>query len=86
MTDVVIHSKPSCTYCSRAKEILQDNGIAYTEVTYGPDDPDYAHRVDALKTATHHPTFPQVFIDNSFVGGLDALMTVLPQLVRLEFD
>ena len=70
---VMVHSKPGCPYCVRAKELLDGSGIPYEEVLYDPDAPDYADRRDRLIGATGHRTFPQIFVGERFIGGYTEL-------------
>lgn len=69
----VIHSKPSCPYCVKAKAFLDAHGLGYTEVVYDPASPEYEEKRDALLAITNHRTFPQVFIGERFLGGCTEL-------------
>ena len=33
----VIYSKPNCPYCTKAKDLLNNSRIDYTEITIGKD-------------------------------------------------
>lgn len=63
-----VYTKPGCPYCVRAKNMLEHAGIEYEEVLMKTPD-----EFDALKQKTGHMTVPQVFIDETFVGGSDDL-------------
>jgi glutaredoxin-like protein len=62
--DVVMFTKPGCSFCTKAKKLLDDRGWAYEEI------PASQRRLRAVsgKTST-----PQVFIDGEYVGGSEDL-------------
>jgi peroxiredoxin/glutaredoxin len=62
--DVLLFTKPGCSYCAKAKKLLESRGWAYDEL---PATPRRLRAVSA-KTST-----PQVFIDGEYVGGADDL-------------
>lgn len=67
---VTIYTKFGCGYCYRAKRLLDDKGVAYTEhdVTFGGD-----KRAEMLARAPMASTVPQIFIGERHVGGSDDL-------------
>ena len=69
---VAMISKPGCPYCARAKQLLNDNGIAFEEIVLGND----ATSV-SLKAITGNSTVPQIFFDGENIGGSDDLATYL---------
>ena len=66
---IQIYSKPGCNHCDMAKEFLEERCIQYLEMTLETES-----EVEALKKDTGHRTFPFVFEDGVFVGGLKELM------------
>lgn len=68
--DVVIYTKFGCGYCYRAKRLLDEKGIAYTEhdVTMGGK-----AREEMMARAPMARTVPQIFIGETHVGGSDDL-------------
>ncbi len=73
MAKVEIYTRPFCSYCSRAKRLLDAKGIDYQEheVGYGGADRDLlAHRSNGRTTV------PQIFIDGRHIGGCDDLMAL----------
>lgn len=66
---VEIFTTPSCPFCVRAKRLLQERGIAYSEVDVSTDD---ALRADVMQR-TGRRTVPQIFIDGRSIGGYDEL-------------
>jgi glutaredoxin 3 len=69
---VQIYTKRRCPFCTRAKALLQQKGVAYEEIDVEGDD---ARRV-WLVEATGQMTVPQIFVDGRSLGGfsdVDAL-------------
>lgn len=74
MKPVTIYSKATCPYCIAAKQLLDNKGVAYTEIDVYGMSQDEADAVN-LKT-NHYRTVPKIFIGETFIGGfsdLDAL-------------
>ena len=70
MLRVEIYTKMFCPYCTRAKRLLSDKGVACEEydITLGG-----AKRDEMLGRANGRFTVPQIFIDDHHVGGSDDL-------------
>lgn len=68
--NVEIYTWSSCPYCIRAKGLLNDKGIEFTEY---PIDGDEAARSKMAQRANGGRSLPQIFIDNQHVGGCDDL-------------
>ena len=70
MTAVTIYTKGWCPYCSAAKQLLQNKGIAFDEI-------DIERRPEArremIAKAGGRSTVPQVFVGARHVGGCDDL-------------
>ena len=67
---VEIYTKFACPYCVRAKHLLDSKGVAYDEydVTMGGTRrEEMAHRAPGARTV------PQIFINNTAIGGSDDL-------------
>jgi len=75
MESVVIYSKDNCSWCDKAKALLQQKGYEYKELKYGVD---YTKDELAAKVGPNVKlTTPQVFIDNDLVGGYSDLVVML---------
>ena len=68
---VVIYTKAFCSYCWRAKELLQAKGIEYREI---PVDYGGEAREQMIERANGRTTVPQIFIREWHVGGCDDLV------------
>lgn len=70
MAQVEIYSKVFCSYCSRAKRLLDAKGVAYEEYDITLGGP---KRAEMLQRANGRTTVPQIFIDGRHIGGCDDL-------------
>lgn len=70
MPDVTIYTTPFCSYCYRAKKLLERKGIAYNEIDVSGS---AELRSDMTKRAHGRYTVPQIFIGDRHVGGSDEL-------------
>ena len=69
MRKVTIYTVSGCPYCARAKKILDDQKVVYTEILTDFDSPLMAE----LTAKTSSDTLPQIFMDDVFLGGSDDL-------------
>lgn len=66
---VIMYTSPYCGFCSAAKRLLDDKGVAYSEIdTFA----DKARREEMIERAGRR-TVPQIFIGEHHVGGYDEL-------------
>jgi len=66
---IEIYSTPACSYCRKAKILLDSLDIEYTEYNvYADNDAMAVMREGGYKTV------PQIFIDDVHVGGYDDLL------------
>jgi glutaredoxin 3 len=70
MHEVIVYSTNPCPYCTAAKALLAQRGIAFTEVLISRSD--HGAR-DRLVAETGGYTFPQILIDGNAIGGFDQL-------------
>ncbi|MDH3580766.1 MAG: glutaredoxin 3 [Hyphomicrobiales bacterium] len=80
MTNVTIYTKFLCGFCDRAKRLLTSKGVAFTEhdVTF-----DKRLRAEMAERSGGITTVPQVFVNNTHVGGSDEL-AALDESGRLD--
>ena len=67
---IEIYTRPGCGYCSAAKSLLTRKKAAFTEFDVAKDP---ALRQVMWDRAGVGSTFPQIFIDQTHVGGCDEL-------------
>lgn len=71
MHSVEIYTKMGCSFCTRAKHLLDAKGVKYHE---HPVDFGGALRQQMIERARGRSTVPQVFIGDRHVGGCDDLI------------
>ena len=72
--DIAVFSRPGCSYCVRAKQILDNAGLDYEELVLNRD---YTDRT--LRAISPVVTYPQIFINGEHIGGADALESWIGQ-------
>ena len=71
--NVEIYTWRSCPFCIRAKRLLDQKGIEYTEYAI---DGDEAARSKMSERADGRRSLPQIFINDHHVGGCDDLFAL----------
>lgn len=69
MPRAIIWSKYNCSYCDRARALLEQRNIDYEERKIG----DGYTREDLLEAVPSARTVPQIFLDNKLIGGYTEL-------------
>jgi glutaredoxin 3 len=70
MTRVVLYMMPYCGYCRAAKHLLSEKGVTFTEIDVSED---IERRREMIARAFGRRTVPQIFINDTHVGGYDEL-------------
>ncbi|VAX00741.1 Peroxiredoxin family protein/glutaredoxin [hydrothermal vent metagenome] len=65
---VSILTKPGCPFCIGAKQLLQQQGLNYDEISVGQ-----GASLRSVRAITGKETVPQVFIEGDYIGGLEEL-------------
>ncbi|HYW57926.1 MAG TPA: glutathione peroxidase [Polaromonas sp.] len=71
---MTMFTKPGCSYCTQAKDLLQQSGIEYEEISLGK-----GISTRSLQAVAGARTTPQIFSGGKRVGGLDELQTWLKE-------
>lgn len=69
LVGTTVFTKVGCPHCARAKELLKNNGIHYTEIP--------GMKTNTLQSLGGKGTYPLVFIGGKLVGGADELEVFL---------
>lgn len=69
MVDVVMYSTRWCGYCVRARRLLDNKGVAYTNIDVSSDPRKREEMMD--KSGRH--TVPQIWINGEHIGGCNEL-------------
>ena len=72
MSKIEIYTRPGCGYCTHAKRLLVNKGLAFTEydVYQKPE------KIKQLHARTTGRTYPQIFIENQSIGGFTELLAI----------
>jgi len=68
--NIEIYTWQSCPFCIRAKALLKNKGVEFTE--YSVDSDEQARSKMAAR-ANGRRSVPQIFIDDTHIGGCDDL-------------
>jgi glutaredoxin 3 len=79
MAKITVYSTDPCSFCTRAKELLDKRGIPYDEVNLAKDP---AGR-EQLLSRTGMLSFPQIVVGEDVLGGFRELI-MADQSGRLE--
>jgi glutaredoxin 3 len=63
MATVVMYTTPWCPYCIRARGLLDDKGVAYTDINVSGD----ASLRDEMERKSGRHTVPQIWINDQHV-------------------
>jgi len=70
MPKITMYSTQVCPYCNMAERLLLSKGAVITEKILIDKDPS---KKEEMMTRTGRRTVPQIYIDNTHVGGFDDL-------------
>ena len=73
MPVVEIYVKTFCSYCWRAKKLLDSKGVEFKEISIDFGGPE---RQTMIQRANGRTTVPQIFINQRHIGGCDDLMAL----------
>lgn len=73
MMKIVVFTKPGCSYCVKAKELLTQKGFDYGEISVGPDG--NISRDSFLSLYPDVKKLPLIKINDDIIGGYDNLVT-----------
>ncbi|WP_018982545.1 glutaredoxin 3 [Salinimonas chungwhensis] len=76
MSKVEIYTKGYCPFCHRAKALLDQKGVSYTEIEI---DMQPERRDEMITRANGGYTVPQIFIGEHHVGGCDEMYALEAQ-------
>lgn len=75
MTKVLIYSTSSCSFCKRAKDLLNRKKIEFTEI-HVDENPE---KRNEMIEKSGRRTVPQIFINGRSIGGCDDLYALEEQ-------
>lgn len=72
MKKIEIYTKDYCSYCHRAKELLQAKNAEFTEYDLTADP---AKELE-MRQRSGRTTVPEIFVDDRLIGGCDELFAL----------
>ncbi len=66
--DMVLFTKPGCSFCARAKGMLSEYGYAFEEIQLNRE-----VSIRSVRAATGQDHVPQMFVNGDYVGDSDAV-------------
>ncbi|WP_295614138.1 glutaredoxin 3 [Chamaesiphon sp. GL140_3_metabinner_50] len=69
--NIEIYTWRSCPFCIRAKALLKNKGVEFTE--HAIDGDEQARSAMAARGDDGKRSVPQIFIDDTHIGGCDAI-------------
>ena len=69
MTNIIVYSTEICPYCERAKQLLKNKGVTYTELKVDESPALLTEMVER----TSRRSVPQIIINDEAIGGFDDL-------------
>jgi len=69
MAKIIIYCKVSCSYCVRAKQLLDQKHVTYEEILVDEN----LELFEEMVKKSGRRTVPQIFIDDRHIGGFDDL-------------
>ena len=73
MAKIDIYTKATCFFCARAKALLEQKGVSFNEIKI---DANPELRPEMIERSNGGYTVPQIFIDETHVGGCDDLFAL----------
>ena len=80
---IEIYSKPNCTYCVKAKNLVKTLGFEYTEKMFGKDFKTPDELFEAVGKQVR--TMPQIKIDGKLIGGYNQLVEFFADQGKVNF-
>ena len=69
MSEIEMFTGPNCNYCKAAKDLLAENGLAFTE----RDISDPQVMQEFRERLPRQKSIPQIFVDGEHIGGYEDL-------------
>jgi glutaredoxin 3 len=70
MKNIIMYSSSYCPFCTNAERLLEEKGFDITQKILIDEDP---NELEKMMKITGKRTVPQIFIDNTYIGGFDEL-------------
>ena len=82
--EIIVYSKNNCVFCNKAKLMLKNLGLEYTEKSLEKDfDSDPSKLIEDIGKNVR--TMPQIKIDDKLVGGYNQLIEHFADQGKVNF-
>jgi glutaredoxin 3 len=84
--NAVVYTRENCIFCTKAKELLNNNNISYEEYildVFGRDNrplvenQHWSTKDELLQLCPTAKTVPQIWLDGKYVGGFTELSKII---------
>jgi len=72
MAKVEMYTKAFCPFCIKAKSLLKNKGVEFTDIPAAMD----RDKRKEMNERSGRNTFPQIFIDDKHIGGCDDIFAL----------
>jgi glutaredoxin 3 len=72
MKNIEIYTKDYCSFCHRAKRLLQSRNLVFTEHDLTRD----PAKEQEMRQRSGRSTVPEIFVDDRLIGGCDDLFAL----------
>ena len=81
---IVIYSKTNCVYCTKAKNLVNNLGLEYTEKSLEKDfGSDHSKMLEDIGKPVRQ--MPQIKIDDELIGGYNQLVEYFEKQGKVNF-
>lgn len=77
---IIVFSKKGCTYCDKAKALLNELQVPYTVHMLHPEEEGYTEKRETLFNKYSHRSFPIILVGDIFIGGFTELQNSIATL------
>jgi|TARA_B100000780_G_scaffold112967_1_gene79115 glutaredoxin 3 len=71
---IIVYTSDNCSFCTQAKKLLQSKGLNFDEFNIQRDE---NSRSEMLEKSNGMRTVPQIFINDTHVGGYSELSAIV---------
>ena len=72
MAEIIMYTTEYCPYCIRARDLLQNKGVEFTEIRVDAHPEKKAEMIEK----SQRTTVPQIFINGQHIGGCNDMVAL----------
>lgn len=77
MNDIELFTLPTCPFCRKAKDLLEDNYLDYFEYDISHDEENMREKLAKRFNLHDKATVPQIMINGKHIGGYSELKDIV---------